>query len=139
MTKRNQSVQVSFMLVGHTKFVPDRFFGLFKRQFCRATVDSMYDIVHVMKESSIAGKNIPNPIVDQTGRRNCTWYDWSSFLGEYFCTIPDITKYITTSLCLGKYVGEIVCKEYSDSPEVDSIVGEEYLSRQLLAMTFLPL
>ena len=33
LTKRNHSIQVSLMLVGHTKFAPDRFFGLFKRQF----------------------------------------------------------------------------------------------------------
>lgn len=31
------------MLVGHTKFAPDRFFGQFKRQFRRATVDTMHD------------------------------------------------------------------------------------------------
>ena len=27
----NESVELSFMLVGHTKFAPDRFFGLLKK------------------------------------------------------------------------------------------------------------
>lgn len=91
LTKRNDTVQLSFMLVGHTKFAPDRFFGLFKRQFWSATVDTMYNVVRVMKESSVAGKNIPMPTVDFSGKRNLEWYDWSSLLGQYFCTIPNIT------------------------------------------------
>ena len=28
MIGKNESVQISFMIVGHTKFAPDRFFGL---------------------------------------------------------------------------------------------------------------
>ena len=61
LTKRNDTVQLSFMLVEHTKFAPDCFFGLFKRQFRSTTVDTMYNMVRVMKESSVAGKNIPMP------------------------------------------------------------------------------
>ena len=30
MTGKNESVQISFMIVGHTKFAPGRFFGLIK-------------------------------------------------------------------------------------------------------------
>ena len=116
ITKRNHSIQVSFMLVGHTKFAPDRFFGLFKRQFRRATVDTMVDVMRVMKESSVAGKNIPNPTVDALGQRNCEWYDWSSFLGEYFRTIPNITKYHHFSVSK-ENPGEIVCKKFAEDPE----------------------
>lgn len=65
---------------------PDRFFGLFKRQFRRSTIDTMYDIVRAVKESTIAGKNIPVPTVDPgpLGTRNCQWYDWTPFLGNFF-------------------------------------------------------
>ena len=56
LTQKNRMVEVSFMLVDHTKFTPDRFFRLFKCQFHRATVDTMQDIKCVMRESSIAGK-----------------------------------------------------------------------------------
>ena len=31
MTGRHEFIELSFMLVGHTKFSPDRFFGLFKK------------------------------------------------------------------------------------------------------------
>ena len=47
------------MLVGHTKFAPDRFFGLFKRLYRRSLVDTTTDIVCVMRESSSSGKNQP--------------------------------------------------------------------------------
>ena len=50
-----------------TKLAPDRFFGLFKRQFRRATVDTMQDIMCVVKESSISGNNIPYPTIDPFG------------------------------------------------------------------------
>ena len=47
LTQKNRMVEVSFMLAGHTKFTPDRFFGLFKCQFHRATVDNAgYQMCH---------------------------------------------------------------------------------------------
>ena len=117
LTNRNSSAQLSFMLVGHTKFAPDRFFGLFKRQFRKATVDTLQDISRVMTESSKAGKNIPVPTVDFFGKRNCEWYEWSTFLSQYFRTIPGITKY-HHFLVSQEDPGVIVCKELADSPEV---------------------
>lgn len=36
----SDSIELSFMLVGHTKFAPDRFFGLFKNLFRRSQVDT---------------------------------------------------------------------------------------------------
>ena len=37
----SDTAELSFMLVGHTKFVQDRFFGLFKRLYRRSLVDTM--------------------------------------------------------------------------------------------------
>ena len=50
----NDSIELSFMLVGHTKFAPDCW--IFKRLYRRSLVDTMTDIVCVMKESSSSGK-----------------------------------------------------------------------------------
>jgi len=30
---RHNTIQISFMIPGHTKFEPDRFFGVFKKKF----------------------------------------------------------------------------------------------------------
>ena len=40
----NETVELSFMLVRHTKFAPDRFFGLFKRLYRVSLVDTMTDM-----------------------------------------------------------------------------------------------
>ena len=38
----NDTAELSFMLVGHTKFAPDRFFVLLKRLYRRSLVDTMH-------------------------------------------------------------------------------------------------
>ena len=45
MSGRQKSIQLSFMLAGHTKFAPDRFFGLIKKVYRRTRVDTMQCLV----------------------------------------------------------------------------------------------
>jgi len=49
MTSKNESIELSFMLAGHTKFSPDRLFGLFKESFQRSSVSTLTDIELVVK------------------------------------------------------------------------------------------
>lgn len=56
----SESAELSFMLVGHTKFAPDRFFSLFKRLYRRSLVDTMTDVVRVVQESSTCEKKRPS-------------------------------------------------------------------------------
>ena len=63
----NETVELSFMLVGHTKFAQDRFFGLFKRLFRLSVVDTIEDIARVVMESSPSGKNLPQTTVCPSG------------------------------------------------------------------------
>ena len=44
MTGRHTSVELPFMLVGHTKFSPDHYFGLIKKVYRRSTVSTIFDI-----------------------------------------------------------------------------------------------
>jgi len=48
----NQSVTISFLLVGHTKFAPDWCFGLFKQRFRRSFVSSLQEIADVVESSA---------------------------------------------------------------------------------------
>ena len=48
----NQSITISFMLVGHTKFAPDWCFGLLKQRYRRTYVSSLQDIVDVVNVSA---------------------------------------------------------------------------------------
>ena len=48
----NQSITISFMLVGHTKFAPDWCFGPLKQRYRRTYVSSLQDIVEVVNVSA---------------------------------------------------------------------------------------
>ena len=64
MDSFNMSITLSFMLAGHNKFVPDRFFGLIES---RSMVSSMIELEQVVNESTIAGQNIRQPVRDTHG------------------------------------------------------------------------
>ena len=52
----NETVEHSFMLVGHTKFAPDRFFGLLKRLYRLACgYNDRHSAGWVVEESSTSG------------------------------------------------------------------------------------
>lgn len=112
----NETVELSFMLVGHTKFAPDRFFGLFKRLYRVSLVDTMTDIVRVVEESSTSGKNKAQLTVSPSGSREVHWIDWSEFFREFFKNIPNITTYHHFKVSKSE-PGMVTVKEYVDSPE----------------------
>jgi hypothetical protein len=93
ITGRNSKMKISFMIPGHTKFSPDRFFGLIKKLYRRTSVSSLPDIEKVVSNSSICGKNIPQLTAHITGKRHVTWYNWNEFLSKYFQRIPNILQY----------------------------------------------
>ena len=56
------------MLVGHTKFAPDLFFGLIKRKYHRTLSYSVYDMVKVIQSSTVAGGNTVQLTKDVNGK-----------------------------------------------------------------------
>ena len=88
------SAELNFMIVGHTKFATDRFFGLIKRRYNKCVVDTLEDLVNVVNSSSFGGHNVAQLTVDPvSGERFVTWYGWSSFLQKMFKPIEALTKY----------------------------------------------
>ena len=82
------------MIPGHTKFAPDRFFGLFKKNFRRCNVETMQDMAQVVRSSTDKAHNIPQPIVDPvSNQQQVHVYKWSAFLGQFFRPIPQILSY----------------------------------------------
>ena len=55
------------MLVGHTKFAPDLFFGLIKRKHRCTLSYSVYDMVKVIQSSTVAGGNTVQLTKDVNG------------------------------------------------------------------------
>src|SRR5205823_14676533 len=52
-----QSIELNFMIPGHTKFKCDGNFGMIKKLYRRTRVDCLYHVVSVVKKSSPAGLN----------------------------------------------------------------------------------
>ena len=55
----------------------------------------------------MAGKNIPQPTVSDSGVREVEWYDWAAFFAQVF-RVPKITKYHHFEFSQDN-VGEVTC------------------------------
>ena len=102
------------MLVGHTKFSPDRYFGLFKKVFRRSSVSTLAEISAVAERATSSGQIVPQVIRDVAGKKLVTFYQWSTYLCQFFCTIPNITSYHNFKVSAD---GTVTVKQYLDSSE----------------------
>lgn len=87
-TERNEEIELNFLLVGHTKFGPDRFFGIFKTKYARENIDCYDDVVRCCNTSSPNGFNVA-----VTVDNNFPWKDYDSFVKKYYTTVKGISKY----------------------------------------------
>ena len=91
-TGLNVRIEVNFMIPGHTKFSPDRNFGIWKFKYARSDdIDSFEDLIEMI-EGSPGGFNVVIPTI-LNGKRNVIWYDWSTYLSTYFRTFPGLTDF----------------------------------------------
>ena len=109
-------INLSFLLVGHTKFAPDGFFGLIKYRYRRSRVYTYEHLVDVIERSSQKGHNVCQSYRDDTGTVNFEYRDWSSWLSKYFEKLSNITKYHHFMLD-HQQPGIVTVKEAIDSPE----------------------
>ena len=93
LQEKQDSLTLSFMLPGHTKFAPDRHFGLLKKQYRRTRVDTMGCLESVVNTSLHVGANKVQLVRSLTGEQPVKFYDWSAFFRQFFTTIPAITSY----------------------------------------------
>ena len=91
MVGLHNSITMSFMLVGHTKFSPDWCFGLLKQKYQKSYVSCLQDIVDVVNQS--ADVNTAQLVGLQDGEVLVPIYDWATFLGEHFRKVPQLKSY----------------------------------------------
>ena len=89
-TGRSKSCELNFMLPGHTKFSPDRFFGLIKRNYRRTDVSSLAEIVKVVEESTQGGQNKAFVIGSEPPSKRFYYYNCMTGL-NFFPTITTIS------------------------------------------------
>ena len=118
------------MMTGHTKFCPDRFFGLIKKAYRRSNISSLHDIEKMVSNSSIAGNNLSVLTIDCAGKRDVIWYRWNDFLSQYFTIISGISKYHHFQF-KSSAAGSVVIKEHSKAPEkvVNIVVDQKELDK----------
>ena len=89
----HQSITYSFLIAGHTKFGPDRCFGLIKKAYKVTFISSLYEFAQLVETSSSAGVNKAQIVGTHDGRVIVPVYDWVSFLGRYFKKMPNIKRF----------------------------------------------
>ena len=85
-----ESIELNFMVPGHTKFKCDGSFGLIKRLYRKTTVDCVDHVIDVVKRSSITGLNKTQRY---NGNEGFQYYDIISGLETYFKKLPGLQKF----------------------------------------------
>ena len=81
-----------------------------------SSVDTIQGIATLVNQSSLKGQKIPQLICDSNGHRLVHFYNWTSFLSQFFKQVPNITSFQNFKAAHDFY-GEILLKEYSDRSE----------------------
>ena len=112
----HDKIWLSFMLVGHTKFAPDGYFGLIKKRYRRSSVYTYEQLVDVIERSTENGHNHCQPYRNASGTTHFEYRNWSKWLSKYFKNLPNITKY--HHFYIDKNMpGVVITKETIDGPE----------------------
>ena len=114
MTGLHDSITISFLIVGHTKFAPDGCFGLLKREFQRTEVSSLADLEQVVQSSAVVNKS--QLVGSQAGESIVPMKDWAGSLGPHFRRLTGIKRYHHFRFDKNT-PGVVHLRLYSDSPE----------------------
>jgi hypothetical protein len=81
----SKSIQVKFMIKGHTHFGPDANFSYIKKRYLRSNAFSLEQLYEIVKESSVTNKA---EIIDHK-----IFFDLKTTLDSYFKDLPEIINY----------------------------------------------
>ena len=113
-SKKNISCSIHFMLVGHTCFSPDQYFGMIERKYRKTRVSSISQLSKVVSESTDTGMNQVQLAFNKESGYRVPLYDWKSLLSSRFKTVPSITKYHHFKVSRDN-LGVVVCNEFTHS------------------------
>ncbi|XP_033103474.1 uncharacterized protein LOC117106237 isoform X2 [Anneissia japonica] len=116
LTGQHKSVQLRFLIAGHTKFSPDWGFGLIKQAYRRREVFSVDDMVDVVRDSTKSGVNIPQLVMDKDGNMTVPIYNWQNFFQTTFKKLKGILSYHHFRFDSNS-PGSVFVKEYMTSEE----------------------
>jgi len=106
----------SFMLVGHTKFSPDAYFGLLKKKYRRSRTYTYRQLIDIINTSTVKKCNICHPYRDDDGSASFRYHAWTKWLEKYFRKLPGITNYHHFSMDSSN-PGVVTARRYVDSEQ----------------------
>ena len=112
----HESIYYSFLIAGHTKFGPDRCFGIIKRSYKVNNVSSLYKFAQIVESSSTVGVNKAQLVGTHDGKVIVPVYNWSAFLEQYFIKLLQIKSFHHFRFSKDEPV-KIYFKQYNSSPE----------------------
>ncbi len=117
LARLNERIEISFMLVGHTKFAPDWCFGLFKQRFRRTKIGCLADIAKVVNESAMV--NFAQLVGTEDGTVIVPQFDWAEYFATFFRRqafkgIKSLHHLVFSS----STPGIAMVREFTDSPQV---------------------
>ena len=116
MHQLHNTINYSFLVAGHTKFGPDRCFGILKKAYKSTYVSSLYEFATMVETSSTARVNKSQLVGTHDGRVIVPVYNWTEFLEHYFTRVPNIKKYHHFRFSKDE-PGKVYVKEFSSSAE----------------------
>ena len=109
----SSKIELAFMIAGHTKFGPDYGFGVFKRLYRHADVNSVKDVCSLMSTSKLL---IAEPVGYENGEILVPCYDWQSkFQG--MGKVTGIKKY--HHFIFDSKTSSVTVKEFVSSEQVE--------------------
>jgi hypothetical protein len=133
----NRKISFNSLLTGHTRFGPDRMFGLIKMKYTRSNIDCFEDFVACVNELSVNHHNIAVRSTD------VVWRNWHQFLKDSYAPLKGKVLSCSATLCttslhcvlgivsLSVFSGitkyhhfefnddnKIICREFADTEDV---------------------
>lgn len=119
-TDLHERFTVCFLPVGHTKFWPDLYFGLFKKKLRLDQAETIDDVCRIAKSACPQSNAIiPVPVGDESGNVIIPTFNWQSKFQPNMKAIPELKKYHQFSFS-NTSKGTVMCKVASTAPDQDS-------------------
>ena len=83
-----ETVELNFMIAGHTKFSPDRNYGMTKKLYWKSTVYTKEQFEEVVKKSSFLNK-----VQCYENGQGFQYFDFKEAFEKFFKKLPNINKY----------------------------------------------
>jgi len=93
LTSLHSKIEMSFLVVGHTKFSPDSHFGLIRQRYRNSAVYTYNQLAKVVEESAEGNYNACQRYSSGVSMPRIIYRDWSAWLSKFFKPIPNITSY----------------------------------------------